>query len=190
QAQRPVGGRGSVLGVAGDRARAAAAALPERGREGRPHRLRREAQGELQGEVVSHRSTIERPVPSGAGRSALRRVHMTYEQTWMDGLNRGDVSIADQGFAPDCIFHMTGSPSGRLAEVKQRIGGLLAAFPDFHIAIEDQVVAGDRVTTRWRAEGTHKGALGPIPPTGKRMQVDGLILDRVEGDRVVERWEQ
>ena len=34
------------------RARAAAAAVPERGREGRPGRLRREAQGELQGEVV------------------------------------------------------------------------------------------------------------------------------------------
>jgi predicted ester cyclase len=114
----------------------------------------------------------------------------TYEQTWVDGVNRGDVSAADQAFAPDCIIHLTGCPDLRLPEFKQTIGGLLAAFPDLRLTIEDQVTAGDMVTTRWTAEGTHTGPLGAAPPTGKRIKVDGLILDRVVDDRVVERWEQ
>jgi steroid delta-isomerase-like uncharacterized protein len=116
----------------------------------------------------------------------------TYQQTWIDALNRGDVSAADRVFAPDCIIHITGGPAQGLGvpEFKQMVGGLLAAFPDLRFTVEDQVVSGDRVTTRWTAEGTHTAPLGGIEPTGRRMKVEGLILDRVVDDRVAERWEQ
>jgi predicted ester cyclase len=116
----------------------------------------------------------------------------TYEQTWVDGLNRGDVSSADKAFAPDCIIHISGSPERNLALAgfKQMVVGLLAAFPDLRFTIEDQLIDGDKVATRWTAEGTHTGPLGEVKPTGKRVRIDGLILDRVVGDRVAERWEQ
>jgi len=115
-----------------------------------------------------------------------------YQQTWFDGLNRGDVSAADRSFTPDCVIHINGSPERNLGlpAFKQMVSGLLAAFPDLHFTTEDQVVAGDNVTTRWTAEGTHTGPLGEVGPTGKRIKIDGLILDRVVGDRVAERWEQ
>ena len=115
-----------------------------------------------------------------------------YQQAWVDGLNRGDVSTADKVFAPDCIIHISGSPEPNLglAGFKQMVAGLLAAFPDIRFTIEDQVVSGDKKTTRWTGEGTHTGPLGEVKPTGKRMKIDGLILDRVVGDRVAERWEQ
>ena len=38
----------------------------------------------------------------------------TYEQTWVDGLNRGDVSVADKVFAADCVIHINGSPNRNL----------------------------------------------------------------------------
>jgi predicted ester cyclase len=115
-----------------------------------------------------------------------------YQQAWFDGLNRGDVSAADRAFTPDCVIHITGSPERNLGlpGFKQMVAGLLAAFPDLRFTTEDQVVAGDNVTTRWTAEGTHTGPLGEVEPTGKRIKIDGLILDRVVGDRVAERWEQ
>jgi predicted ester cyclase len=115
-----------------------------------------------------------------------------YQQAWFDGLNRGDVSAADRAFTPDCVIHITGSPERNLGlpGFKQMVAGLLAAFPDLRFTTEDQVVAGDNVTTRWTAEGTHTGPLGEVGPTGKRIKIDGLILDRVVGDRVAERWEQ
>jgi predicted ester cyclase len=115
-----------------------------------------------------------------------------YERTWIDGLNRGDVSVADTVFAPNCVIHMAGSPEPNLSVggFKQMLRGLLAAFPDIRLTIEDQVITADKVATRWTAEGTHTGPLGQINPTGRRMRIDGLILDHVSGDRVVERWEQ
>jgi steroid delta-isomerase-like uncharacterized protein len=115
-----------------------------------------------------------------------------YERTWVEGLNSGDVSTADSVFAPDCVIHINGSPEPNLTVegFKQMVAGLLAAFPDLRFTVEDQIVAGDKVATRWIAEGTNSGAFGSVPPTGRRMRIGGLILDRVAAGQVVERWEQ
>lgn len=115
-----------------------------------------------------------------------------YERTWIEGLNRGDVSVADQAFAPDCVIHINGSPEPNLSlgGFKEMMSGLLLAFPDLRLTIEDQIVAGDKVATRWTAEGTNSGAFGPVPATGRHVRISGLIMDRVVDGKAVERWEQ
>ena len=115
-----------------------------------------------------------------------------YERVWVEGLNRGDVSAADAAFAPDCVVHITGvaEPLRGVGPWKEMISGLLRAFPDLHLTIEDQLVQGDRVAIRWRASGTHTGPLGAAPATGRSISLDGLIFDRVADGRVQERWEQ
>lgn len=115
-----------------------------------------------------------------------------YERTWIEGLNRGDVSPADRVFAPECVIHINGSPDPNLSVdgFKQMMLVLLAAFPDLRLTIDDQIAAGDKVATRWSAEGTNSGPFGTVPATGRRVRVTGLILDRVAGGKVVERWEQ
>jgi len=115
-----------------------------------------------------------------------------YERVWIEGLNRGDASVADDVFASEGVIHINGSPDPNLSVegFKQMMSGLLSAFPDLRITIEDQFVGGDKVATRWSAEGTNNGAFGPVPATGRRVRINGLILDRVAGGKVVERWEQ
>ena len=115
-----------------------------------------------------------------------------YEQRWVEALNRGDLSAADEAFAPHCLIHITGAPAPAIdiGTFTQMVAGLLAAFPDLRFTIEDQIVSADTVATRWTAEGTHTGPLGAAPPTGRRVRLDGLIFDRVADGRVVERWEQ
>jgi predicted ester cyclase len=115
-----------------------------------------------------------------------------YERTWIEGLNGGDVSAADRAFAPNCIIHINGSPEPNLSlgGFKEMMSGLLGAFPDLRITVEDQIVAGDKVATRWTAVGTNSGPFGPMAATGRRVQIGGLVLDRVVDGKVVERWEQ
>lgn len=117
---------------------------------------------------------------------------LDYERIWVEGLNRGDVSAADNAFLPDCIVHVTGVPEPfrGVGSWKEYIAGMLRAFPDFHLTVEQQLVQGDAVAFRWSATGTHTGPLGPVPPTGKKVAIDGLIVDRVVGGKVQERWEQ
>ena len=116
-----------------------------------------------------------------------------YERIWVEeGVNRGDVSAADRAFAPDCVIHINGSPEPNLTlgGFKDMMRGLFAALPDLRLTIEDQIVAGDKVATRWTAEGTNSGPFGPVPATGRRVQISGLVLDRVVDGKAVERWEQ
>jgi steroid delta-isomerase-like uncharacterized protein len=115
-----------------------------------------------------------------------------YERVWVEGLNRGEVSAADAVFARDCVVHITGvaEPIRGIGPWKELVAGLLGAFPDLHFTIEDQLIQGDRVAFRWRANGTHNGPLGAAPPTGKAIALDGLIVDRVADGKVQERWEQ
>lgn len=117
---------------------------------------------------------------------------MEYQRLWIEGLNRGDVSAADLAFASDCVVHITGVPEPfrGLGPWKDFMTVMLTAFPDLRINVEEQVVQGDRVAFRWKATGTHQGPLGAIPATGKSVAVDGLIIDRVVGNKVQERWEQ
>jgi len=117
---------------------------------------------------------------------------MEHERIWVEGLNRGDVSAAEAVFAPDCVVHITAvaEPFRGVGPWKELVAGLLRAFPDLHFTIEDQLVQGDRAAFRWRATGTHTGPLGAVPPTGKPVVVDGLILDRMADGKVRERWEQ
>jgi len=111
---------------------------------------------------------------------------------WVEGLNRGDVSVAHEAFAPDCVIHITGiaEPIRGVEAWTQVVAGLLAAFPDLHFTVEERLVVGDRVTIRWHARGTHTAPLGPVPATGRAVSIDGLVLDRVADGKVAERWEQ
>ena len=117
---------------------------------------------------------------------------LSYQQIWTDGMNRGDVSVADQSFSDDCVIHVTGFPEPiRGVEAwKAAAAGFLAAFPGMKITIDEQISAGDTTVTRWHARGVHNGPLGPIPPTGRTVAFDGLILDHVVDGKVKERWEQ
>ena len=117
---------------------------------------------------------------------------VSHERIWIEGLNRGDVSVADAAFAPDCVVHFTGmaEPLRGVGAFKELVGGMLAAFPDLRFTVEDQLVQGDRATFRWRATGTHSGPLGAVPPTGKPVAIEGIVIDRIVDGKVQERWEQ
>jgi steroid delta-isomerase-like uncharacterized protein len=74
--------------------------------------------------------------------------------------------------------------------VKQIITDMRASFPDLKVTQEDQIAEGDKVVTRWSASGTHKGDFQGIPPTGKLVEVMGIVIDRIAGGKIVDHWEQ
>jgi predicted ester cyclase len=72
--------------------------------------------------------------------------------------------------------------------VASRLTTLLAAFPDIHVTIEDQVAEGDKVSTRRTWHGTHQGEYRGIGPTGKRVMWTQISIVRFAGGKVVEDW--
>jgi predicted ester cyclase len=114
-----------------------------------------------------------------------------YEQKWVEGLNNGDISIANEVFQPDCVIHINGNPERDLTldNFKQMIAGLFVAFPDLHFTINDQFSSGHKFSTRWTARGTNNGPFGEMSATGKEIVIEGLIIDYLVNGKVAKRWE-
>ena len=107
-----------------------------------------------------------------------------------EGLNKGNLGIADKHFTADYVVHIPGRtdlPTGAAAFQKV-IGMWREAFPDFHMTIENLVAEGDLVANRFTTRGTHRAPLMGIPPTGKPMVVHGQELHRLAGGKVAETW--
>ena len=117
-------------------------------------------------------------------------VRRLVEEVW----NQGNLAIFDALYAPDFIFHDPGLPQVRTREEdKQWIAGILRAFPDFHITIEDLIAEGDQVVVRLTARGTNIGDLrvpAPHPATGKHVTITGNIIVCVANGQFMEIWHQ
>ena len=109
-----------------------------------------------------------------------------------EGINKGNAEIADELFSPDFISHFVGVP-GPLHGVeawKQLSSGYFTAFPDLHVTAEDYIAEGDKVVARWTWRGTHLGAMMGIPPTSKQVNLTGMGIYRIVGNKIAEQWVQ
>ncbi len=112
-------------------------------------------------------------------------------QHWTnEGFNKQNLDEFDVYFSPDLVNHALppGLPAG-LEGTKTIASIFLAAYPDLQITIDDMVAEGDKVVARWSARGTHRGDLMGIPPTGREVTITGIVIDRFDNCRSVERWE-
>ena len=113
--------------------------------------------------------------------------HRLIEEVW----NKGNLALVDELFATDYVFHSpTGVVTHGLEEYKQRISSVRIAFPDIHFAIDDVIAEGNKVVHRWSASATHKGEFGGIKPTGKKVTISAIGIDRIVDGKFVETWER
>lgn len=63
-----------------------------------------------------------------------------------------------------------------------------AGLSDLRVTIDDIIAESDRVAVRATWRGVHTGTFRGLAPTGKPVTFKGLVLWRVRGGRVVERW--
>ena len=104
----------------------------------------------------------------------------------------GKLEVVDEVLDPDFVCYDPNSESGEVRgadTMKQEIGWFRSAVPDLTYTVEDQVAEGDEVVTRWKATGTHKGEFFGVAPTGKRIEMSGIQIDRFdEHGKMVEEW--
>jgi predicted ester cyclase len=97
-------------------------------------------------------------------------------------------SAAEELFAPDFVFHTPGTEEGGRDQIIQFNLDFIAGFPDQRWAIDKMVAEGDTVVVVGRGWGTHTGVYSGIPPTGKKINVELMVMYRIEGGKFVEAW--
>jgi len=76
------------------------------------------------------------------------------------------------------------SPIG-LDEWRAHLQAFSRGFPDGRHEIEELLVAGSHGISRCRFVGTHSGEFQSRAPTGKKVSVGVIYIDRFQGDTVV-----
>ena len=107
-----------------------------------------------------------------------------------DAWNKHNPAVVDEIYAANFVDRSPDTPGIAHTRdgLKQFIGVYLRGFPDANITIDDQLVEGDKVVTRWTGRGTQTGEFMEMPPTGKTVAVPGVQIDRFSGGRIVESW--
>ena len=89
--------------------------------------------------------------------------------------------------APDYIEHGPRSDM-TFEELIQWAVSLKTAFPDLTYKIEDMVAGGDKVVVRYSARGTHLGRFVDVPPSRKKILIDGIYIAQMAGGKIAEGW--
>jgi steroid delta-isomerase-like uncharacterized protein len=103
---------------------------------------------------------------------------------FLAAFNRHDADAVAEGYAIDCVVHDPVYPAplmGRKA-VREDAAVFFRAFPDLRIDSLERFEKGDLGSEEFRMTGTNTGPLaeptGEIPPTGKRIDVKGVVVIR------------
>ncbi len=108
-----------------------------------------------------------------------------YDEAW----GRGNLDVFDELYTPDWIGHFPQGLELRGPAAHKQFGQVFgAAFPDGRYTVEETLVAGDRVVTRYTFRGTHQGALRGIAPTGRPVALIGITIQRLVGGHIAEQW--
>ncbi len=107
---------------------------------------------------------------------------------WVEAFGARDFEQLAALAAPN-IVDKTGIPGmpPDLNEIKMQYMMYHTAFPDIKFTVEYVVADEQSAMVTWRAQGTHKGPLQGIPPTGKSAVVVGANLFKISNGKVVEQ---
>jgi steroid delta-isomerase-like uncharacterized protein len=103
----------------------------------------------------------------------------------------GNIDLVDELLAPDYVNHTPASPDQPTGPegVKGVVSMFRSAMPDLRVVIEDMIAGEDgKVAVRYTLEGTHEGELFGVPPTGKRLSIKSIAVERVSEGKIREHW--
>ena len=102
-------------------------------------------------------------------------------------LNRGNLELVDELFAPECVHHIGGRELRGPAAVKALFAGIRSALPDTQATIEDMIAEDDKVAVSFTIRGTHRGTLMDISATGRQVAYTGVDIFQLARGRIVKR---
>lgn len=105
----------------------------------------------------------------------------------IDAWNHGDLAGMSAYWAPGMVHHSRGGTLDA-QQVAGAMGGVMSAFPDLKMSIEEMIAEGDKVASLLTLTGTHTGTFLGISPTGKSVSVSLQGVVRIQDGKVTEHW--
>lgn len=110
-----------------------------------------------------------------------------YEEVW----NNGSLDVCDELIGPAFTQHGGGQHvAGGPATVAAVVRSWRQAFPDGRWGIRALLGERDLVAAHVVMEGTHTGEFQGIPPTGRKVSVYSIGVERFQDGRMAESWRE
>ena len=121
--------------------------------------------------------------------ASVRANERVVEAFLQDVVNEHNGDHAANYMNPDMQWYggTVGTVTGR-ANVAGLFAGVIAAFPDAHITINDIFGQRDQVVVRVVVSGTQEGAILGIPASGRHVQWDGVDVYRLSDGKISNIW--
>ena len=102
---------------------------------------------------------------------------------------RGELDAVEHYLAPDFVNH---DPLPSVAPdregFRETARAFRVAFPDWSSALKELIAEGDLVAERFLAQGTHRGEIMGVAPTGRKVALAGINIFRLKDGKIIERW--
>ena len=99
--------------------------------------------------------------------------------------NTQNYEVLDAILAPDFHRKAPDQNVSNLAEMKDFVKQVHAAYPDFHVETDSIAYTRDHAFVKWTATGTNTGD-GATKATGKPIKVEGMTLLTFRDGRIIE----
>jgi steroid delta-isomerase-like uncharacterized protein len=113
---------------------------------------------------------------------------------WVEAVNHHDAAAFTACYAPNAVVRdpQYPDPLAGTEAIRKDIEDYFRAFPDLRQELRSTVEAGEVIAFEITWRGTHLGPLttdsGHVPPTAKRIEVDGAGFNRMDEEgRIVEQ---
>jgi steroid delta-isomerase-like uncharacterized protein len=109
-----------------------------------------------------------------------------FNEAW----NKGNVAALDHLLSTDYINHTpsTPNPPRGAKGLKPIVLAIRKGFPDLHYEIKELIVTKDRAVARVVMTGTNTGELFGMPPTGKKITVNQINIEKIVHGKIAEHW--
>jgi steroid delta-isomerase-like uncharacterized protein len=122
------------------------------------------------------------PMPENLKAFSLK----VFEEIWV----KRNMDAVDKFIAPNFVYKDPSHPTVKGPEgLKKYLSYFSSSVSDAQITIEDKIVEGDKVVIRYSVRGVYKGKLIGKSPTGKEIAFTGITIQRYDGDKIVEVWD-
>ena len=106
-----------------------------------------------------------------------------YVEVW----NSGNIDELDAVMRPDFVRHARSTSADGLENIKKLITGSRTAFPDLHLVLTDEIFTENRFSAHFSFTATNTGP-GQFPPTGKSVEVWGVVIAHFADGKLTEEW--
>ena len=102
--------------------------------------------------------------------------------------NQHNLAALDEFFGPDIVDYGGMSDPPNREGARALLHAFIAALPDSHFTIHQQLAEGDRVMTYKTCQATHLGPLAGFPATGLPVAFNIIDIFRVADGQITGHW--